>query len=153
MRAAPPEVTVPLGTGRRERALVAALAAAAASAALAWLLSHRGQPLHVVLLLAGAGCGAFLGWHLLRPLQGQLRWDGAGWHHRPPGSAPEQALREVRLQCDAGSWLLLRARGALGAGGGWCGLTQHEAGARNWHGLRLALYHHHASGAADAGLT
>ncbi len=141
-----------LGSGRRERALVAFLASLAAAALLAWLMAHQGLRPHAGVLLPGAACGAFVGWHLLRPLRGELRWDGTGWSHRAHASAPAHALRELRLQCDVGSWLLLRARGAQGAGSGWCGLTPGEAGARDWHGLRLALYHRSAPEADGGGL-
>ncbi|HSW04870.1 hypothetical protein [Aquabacterium sp.] len=159
MRAAPPPVELGLGKGRRERAVVAMLHGLAACAVTAWLLQRHGEgspasaggAVLLVFLIAAASGGALLGWFVVPPLQGRLRWDGAGWSHVDEGNAAVQALKAVQLQLDLGSWVLLRAvrldrRPAL-----WCGVTALEAGAA-WHGLRLALYHRPPDSSAQQGL-
>lgn len=144
MRNAPPAVEVTLGTGRRERGLVAGLYALAAAVLAAWVSAHLDWPLHAAWPLCAAA-GAAMGCQLVRPLRGALRWDGAGWSHLPT-AGQQTPLDGVDLQMDLGGWLLVRTRptsASFGAGA-WCGITAREAGLA-WHGLRLALYHGAAS--------
>lgn len=141
MPSAPPAVEVALASGRRDRWLVAAVHALAAAVSGAWLAAHAGIPLHAA-WPAVALLGGGVGWRMLQPMHGHLRWDGERWWHLPKAGAAH-ALHGLDLMMDLGGWVLLRARCTDGwrgfAPGLWCGISRREAG-DSWHGLRLALY-------------
>ena len=146
MRSAPPAVDVPLPSGRRERCLVAALHGAAAALVSAWACARWGGLELLAWPLAGIA-GAWLGFFVLAPLQGRLRWDGECWWQLPP-EGPALRLHRLDLMIDLGGWMLLRARSggprAWAAPGRWCAVAAADVPSC-WHGLRLALYHGPAS--------
>ncbi len=149
MRAAPP-IELMLPSGRREQAASALLFALAGGTAAYWL-----QALHWLWALPAAPwvlpalaalLAACVGRRLWRPLQGRLRWDGAGWSVAPAvqaATAQVLPLGRLDLMLDLGGWMLLRGRPAAGGCARWAGVRSGEVGPV-WHGLRVALF-------ADAG--
>jgi hypothetical protein len=141
MRSTPPAVEVTLAPGRRERRLVAAVYAMAASLLAAWLATHSALPALALWPAAGL-LGAWLGSRAVQPMGGRLRWDGQCWWLVRPLEAAHP-LHRVDLMMDLGGWVLLRAAAAPGGRrlmpGRWCGISRRDAGT-SWHGLRLALY-------------
>ncbi|EHR72904.1 hypothetical protein BurJ1DRAFT_4105 [Burkholderiales bacterium JOSHI_001] len=141
MRAAPP-VAVSLGDARRERRVVALLAAASAAALALWVLDHGFDLLELAWRLAiavlAAGLGLACGGWLWPRQAGALRWDGAAWQ-RVSADGSEHSVR-VRLMIDADAWILLRCRAASGLGPAqWLGLWRDQTGPA-WSALRAALY-------------
>ena len=130
---------------------MALLYALATAALAAWICSRTALNDRVMAIVpAAAIVGACLGWQVLRPLQGRLAWDGAGWHHLSGGSAERRPLQGVQLQMDLGNWLLLRIGPTGARRAAWCGISIGDAGP-SWHGLRLALYHRAPTGALAGG--
>ena len=141
MRQAPP-ADAPIASGRLERMLIAlchALALGAGAYALTPALWGVDMPLWVCVPLAGLA--AAIGACTWQSVGGQLRWDGQQWHwlatSAPAG--PAQALANLRVQIDLGSWVLLRWRADKTARRHtWACLRAGDAGPR-WHGMRVAL--------------
>jgi hypothetical protein len=140
MRAAPPPVEFPLGSGRRERVVVALLYALAGAALVAWLAPRAGAQVPAWAVIGVAATAALVGWCLLSPMQGRLAWDGAGWSHLQAPGSMRRPMDAVHLQIDVGPWLLLRVQRPGHRASGWCGLSAADVGAA-WHGARLALYY------------
>jgi hypothetical protein len=130
MRAAP-AVTVELGGSAAWLLFQACIAATAAAALGAWLLSRAGQPAAWGLLAAPPA-----GWLAWRPgvrARAALAWDGQQW-------LLDGAAAHVTVAMDLGPWMLLRLQAAGGpARTRWWPATARQGGA-HWHGLRAALY-------------
>ena len=141
MRHAPP-ADVPIASGRLERMLIAlchALALGAGAYALTPALLGADMPLW--LLLVVAGLAAAIGTWAWQSVGGQLRWDGQQWHWLATSltAGPTQALTNLHVQIDLGSWVLLRWRADESARRyTWACLHAGDAGPR-WHGMRVAL--------------
>ena len=146
MRSAP-AVDAPLASGQAERALIMLLHGCALAVAGVWLadtgwaatLNLNWPPAFwsAITGLLGLGWGREVARRLLPSTPWHLQWTGLAWHLHD--DTPEQPV-QVDLQIDAGRWLLLRCRHAVG-GSRWAVARAGAAGSA-WHGLRVALQAH-----------
>ena len=136
MRAAPP-VEIGLGTGRRERTVVALVWAAALMALVSWGQLRGWVAYAAGWAVAGAIVGAVFGWCIATPMQGRITWDGRAWSWQAPHSLVRRPMGELRLMFDLGTWMLL-CTDNVGWRRRWCGISAGDAGPE-WHGLQLAL--------------
>ena len=133
-----------IGSGHRERALVALIWVAAGIVLGAWTAQWLEWPMSswggvATAALPGVAMGV-LGWTVCSPMSGALAWDGRLWHWRDAPQGPSVPATGLRIAFDLGGWAVLRDDR-----GRWCGVCRADAPAQ-WHGLRLALHaiHGHA---------
>ena len=129
----PPALSLPLGSGRLERAVGATFWSGAATCLAVWLMAWVAMDFSWSLAMVAAMLGACVGWGVARPLCGTLVWDGQAWWLQRLSEIHPHPLQRLRISMDLGSLAMLRADGAA-----WCLVTRGMAGAQ-WHALQLAL--------------
>jgi hypothetical protein len=144
MRASPAFQVTVMRFGAWRGAVLALLAAAAASL-VAWLLSaHASTPIVMLAVIGVTGSGllaAAAG--LLRCRPSSLRWDTCQWHLGPASTAgDEPATGRLAVAIDLGGWMLLRFEHELtkpGRRSTWLPVQRRGLETR-WHALRCAVY-------------
>jgi hypothetical protein len=135
------------------RIAVLALFVLGATFLIHWLLardSPRGWSL-IAAASVGLAALAAAALTLWRTAPTDLRWDGACWHLKRPGSVALSGSISVTL--DLGQWMLLRFAPALGKGPIaviWLP-AQRRGIETQWHALRCAVHSPRPSKRADDG--
>jgi hypothetical protein len=146
MRAAP-AFELSFGVRPVERAVVAALGGASATALALWLWSHidaAAGPAGLGVwawLVAGVGAaasGAWAGRALIPATHGTIGWQQGEWTIRSTATTPCTGALEAKL--DLGTWMLLHLRPAEGGAGHWLTVRRADGDASSWHALRATLF-------------